>query len=81
MIADSVVMSVAQVCEQLGCQRRQIFRLLTLGVLERAPRYGRSLRIYTASVLRALQPAPARGRKRRESVREFERINPDDVRI
>lgn len=58
-----LVMSVEQVCEVLGCKRRRVFQLLADGTLERAPRYGRALRIYTASVERALMP---RGRRQRE---------------
>ncbi len=61
----SPTLSVAQVCEVLGCKRRQVFRLLSDGVLERAPRYGRELRIFRASVDRALLPPPAPGRKKR----------------
>jgi excisionase family DNA binding protein len=61
-----VVVSVEQVCEMLGCKRRRVFQLLSDGTLERAPRYGRQIRIYRASVERALMPrAPERARKRR----------------
>lgn len=58
-------MSVEQVCERLGCKRRQVFQLLADGVLERAPRYGRSLRIFAASVDRALVPEKKQRRKQR----------------
>ena len=49
-----MVLSVAQVCEMLGCSRSRVFELLADGTLERAPRYGRQIRIYTASVEKAL---------------------------
>ncbi len=42
-------LSIEQVCERLGCKRRRVFQLLKDGTLERAPRFGRSLRIYGAS--------------------------------
>ncbi len=58
-------MSVEQVGELLGCSRSRVFQLLNDGTLERAPRYGRGLRIFRASVERALQPKPRKGRKRR----------------
>lgn len=38
----------------LGCKRRRVFQLLANGTLERAPRFGRAIRIYRASVERAL---------------------------
>jgi excisionase family DNA binding protein len=56
-------MSIEAVCERLGCKRRRVFQLLADGTLERAPRFGRSLRIYAASVDRAL--APPEPKKRR----------------
>lgn len=62
-----MVESVEQVAQRLGCKRRRVFQLLKDGTLERAPRYGREIRIYSASVDRALAPAPqAQPRKRRE---------------
>lgn len=64
-----MVVSIEQAAETLGCSRRQIFKLLNDGVLERAPRLGRRLRIYTASVERALQPPKTQGRKRRRPSR------------
>lgn len=57
------VLSVAEVGERLGCSRRRVFDLLKDGTLERAPRYGREIRIYAASVDRALAPKKAQ-RKR-----------------
>jgi excisionase family DNA binding protein len=60
-----IAISVEAAGEQLGCSRREIFRLLSRGILERAPRVGRSLRIYQASVDAALLPKPKRGRKPR----------------
>jgi len=59
-----LTMSIEQVCELLGCKRRQVFLLLADGVLERAPRFGRSLRIFRASVERALLPKTAKARAR-----------------
>lgn len=60
-----MVLSIEQVCETLGCKRRRVFQLLADGTLERAPRYGKSLRIYEESVRRALQPKPVKRRKQR----------------
>lgn len=63
-----MVVSVQQACELLGCRERQIFYLLSRGVLERAPRYGKEIRIYRDSVEQALaRPEPKRGRKPRRS--------------
>lgn len=61
-------LSVEQVAEILGCKRRRVFQLLADGTLERAPRFGRSLRIYRVSVDHALMPAPSKRRARRERV-------------
>lgn len=55
-------LSVEAVCERLGCSRRRVFQLLADGTLERAPRFGRSLRIFGASVDRALTPTPKKRR-------------------
>ena len=67
------VLSIEAVCEILGCKRRRVFQLLNDGTLERAPRFGRSLRIYKASVERALTPTPAKRRAaRRPSPAGFE---------
>jgi len=60
-----IAISVQSVCEQLGCKRSRVLELLRSGVLIRAPRYGRELRIYQASVDAALSPKPKRGRKPR----------------
>ncbi len=57
-------MSIEQVCERLGCKRSKVFGLLADSLLERAPRFGRSLRIYTASVERLLAPTSEKARKR-----------------
>jgi excisionase family DNA binding protein len=77
---NSIVLSIAQVCDLMGCKRSKVFELLADGVLERAPRYGRSLRIYTDSVHKALaRPEPARRRSKRARRVEVERINPADV--
>lgn len=59
-----MVLSVLQVCERLGCKKRRVFQLLADGTLERAPRYGREIRIFEASVIRALTPVTAKARKR-----------------
>lgn len=62
---DTIVVSVDRAAEILGCSRRRVFELLADGVLERAPRLGRRLRIYTESVLRAVARPEPRTRKRR----------------
>ncbi len=61
------VVSVEEAGRILGCKRSRVFELLSDGVLERAPRYGRALRIYRDSVDRALMPA-SNGRKRRAPI-------------
>lgn len=58
-------LSVEETAERLGCSRRRVFELLADGVLDRAPRYGRQIRIYEASVDRAL--APRRAQRRRNA--------------
>lgn len=57
------VVSVEQAGEILGCKRSKIFELLAEGKLQRAPRIGRSLRIFRDSVDQLLRPAPKRRRK------------------
>ncbi len=57
--------SLEEACVELGCKRRQIFKLLKAGVLESAPRLGRKLRIFRASIVAAQHPHATRGRKRR----------------
>ncbi len=59
-----MVVSVEQACNALGCKRSKVFELLSIGTLERAPRYGREIRIYTASVERALLPKTKKARER-----------------
>lgn len=60
-----MVVTIEQAGEILGCSRRRVFQLLADGTLERAPRFGRQLRIYRASVDRALAPPVKRPRHRR----------------
>ena len=62
-----IVLSIDQVCELLGCKRRQVFYLLKTGILEAAPKIGRSLRIYKDSVERALTRPTKKSRKKRET--------------
>lgn len=47
-------LSVEETAETLGCSRRQVFVLLAAGTIDRAPRFGRSVRVLRASVDRAL---------------------------
>lgn len=63
----------------LGCKRTKLFDLLSNGTLERAPRYGREIRILKDSVERALRPAPKRGRPRKVRRNETPIANPDEV--
>ncbi len=71
---------VDEAAQLLGCSRRRVFQLLADGTLDRAPRYGRALRIDRESVERALQePAPKPGRKRRTPSAEIAR--PEDVPV
>jgi excisionase family DNA binding protein len=67
-------MSVDEVGEVLGCGRSRVFELLKAGVLERAPRFGRRLRVLRASVDRALtsprESAKTARRRRRVAVPE-----------
>lgn len=61
-------MSVEQAAQMLGCKRRRVFQLLADGTLQRAPRFGREIRILTVSVEAALTPATARRpRSRRQT--------------
>jgi excisionase family DNA binding protein len=70
------VESVEQVAARLGCGRSKVFELLADGTLERAERYGRSLRILSASVDRALLPKePARRKKRTR------RLDPGEIPV
>lgn len=61
-------LSVEQVGERLGCSRRRVFQLIADGTLEKAPRYGRSIRILAASVDRALTPRPSKRRAKRSGI-------------
>lgn len=65
MSPHSPVISVDEACELLGCKRTRLFELLANGTLERAPRFGRQVRIYRASVERALFPLASPKGKRR----------------
>lgn len=78
----SLVMSVDETARVLGCSRRHVFNLLNDGTLERAPRYGRSLRVYSESVRQALTRPEPKGRKSRaRRPTGPERINPADIPI
>lgn len=72
------VVSIEWVCETLGCSRRQVFNLLNRGVLERAPRFGRNLRVYRASVDRALAPR-SNGRKRKARLAPHAPVQLEDL--
>lgn len=74
-----ISLSIPQVCEILGCKRSRVFELLAEGVLERAPRFGRNLRIYADSVeLAQARPEPKKRRKQRAPV--FEPARREDSR-
>jgi excisionase family DNA binding protein len=60
------VMSVQQVAAKLGCKRTMVFQLIHRGVLEKAPRFGREIRIYSDSVDAALARPEAAERKSRK---------------
>lgn len=60
-----MVMTIEQVCDRLGCKRSQVFKLLREGVIERAPRFGKQIRIYTDSVDRAQARPEKQARKLR----------------
>ena len=70
------LLSIAQVSDLLGCSRSRVFELLREGTLERAPRFGRALRIYTTSLLRALERKAPRSVKART-----QHFDLDDVRL
>lgn len=78
-----MVVSVDEACQMLGCKRRRLFQLLADGTIERAPRYGREIRIYRDSVERALaRPAKSTGhRSKRKRVVEVPLITAADVQI
>jgi excisionase family DNA binding protein len=65
LTATAEAVSVEAAAALLGCRRRQVFSLLKRGVLVRAPRVGRELRIYVASINEALRPRAEKRRKRR----------------
>lgn len=66
----ALAVPVSVAAERLGCSRSRVFQLLRMGVLEKAPKLGREIRIYTASVTSALtKPEPTRGRKARTAKR------------
>lgn len=67
--------SVLEAAARLGCSRARVFELLKLGVLERATRWGRALRILSDSVDRALL-APLPGKRRRKR-----RTSPGEIPI
>jgi excisionase family DNA binding protein len=62
---NNLTMSIDEVGEMLGCKRTRVFQLLKDGTLDRAPRFGRDLRILRASVERALVPPVPRNRSRK----------------
>lgn len=69
-----MVYSLEQTMQIMGCKRSKVFELLSNGTLERAPRFGREVRIYKDSVERALaRPAPdkARGKRTRRQPVDF----------
>lgn len=65
--APDPVVTWQEAARLLGCGKTRLFELLAQGVLERAPRYGRSLRIFRASVERALFAPRKPGRKKRHA--------------
>lgn len=67
MSPQSPTVSMVEVCELLGCGKTRVFELLAEGVLQRAPKFGRRLRIMRGSVLAALLTPPpgAKGPKAR----------------
>lgn len=56
---------MVEVCELLGCGKTRVFELLAEGVLQRAPKFGRRLRIMRGSVLAALLTPPGGPKARR----------------
>lgn len=67
----------------LGCSRSKVFELLRAGVLEAAPRFGRSLVIFRASVDAALLGEATGGqrRRRRARVTGVERSSLDEIPV
>jgi excisionase family DNA binding protein len=77
-----MVISVDEACKMLGCKRRRLFQLLADGTLERAPRYGREIRIYVDSVERALARPTVSARKSRKRLPSAPPlIAPGDIQI
>lgn len=60
--------TVERAGEILGCSRRRVFQLLADGTLERAPRYGRRVRVYLASRRGRARPTEAAQRDEAPSV-------------
>jgi hypothetical protein len=75
--------TIERCAEILGCSRRRVFQLLADGTLERAPRYGRGIRVLGASVERALGPTASKpGRRKRRPVGDVPAlIRPEDTRL
>ena len=65
MIPHLETLSLQEACEALGCGKTRLFQLIGAGVLVRAPRYGRRVRILADSVRRALTPPPSPERRTR----------------
>jgi hypothetical protein len=69
-----------QVCDLLGCKERKVFYLLADGTLEKAPQYGKAIRVYTDSVLKALERPKRKGRKPRAPLAHHgQRINLSNI--
>lgn len=68
---NSPVMSLQEVQDMMGCGRTKVFELLANGTLEQAPRYGRNIRIYRDTVLKALERTRRRTRRAQPSPAGF----------
>ncbi len=74
-----MVLSVEEACNLIGCKRAQLFRLLSQGLIERAPRHGRALRIYRDSVERLLaRPKVRRKRRPHATIATLDDLRPHD---
>ena len=76
--APSPVCSIEETCEILGCGRTRIFQLLKEGALQSAPKIGRNLRIYRASIERLLFPTEQALRKNSQKAPAWDK---SDIRL
>lgn len=67
-MSDPLLLTIDQAASTLHCKRTKVFELISLGVLIKAPKFGRRTTVYAESVFAALEkaydPAPVVKKKR-----------------